>query len=407
MSGTRSTPFFAADAVARLTGVPGVAAVTAGPGVTNTLTAVKNAQMAQSPVILLGGAAATAVQGRGALQDIEQLDLFKSVVKWSKSVRRVKDIVPTMERAFREATSGTPGPVFVELPIDTLYDESIVKSFYDVPAGKSLASKAVRRYLDWHVNRLFSGGQDQRVGSKIDRNPPVLDKGKINQVAQKLLAAEKPVILVGAQTVLDTERATALAEAVEKIGAPVFLSSMARGLLGKNHPLQMRHKRRNALKEADVIILAGVPCDFRLDYGNHIPRRAFYISSNLSKTDLTKNRRPEIGLLGDPGLFLRELAAKMPAGERWTDWLATLRDRHETRQTEIENMGLAPTQFINPLTLCQELERQTDRETILVADGGDFVGTASYIVQPPGSSDLARPWPVWDVGRWSWVCLGR
>ncbi|MCP4357580.1 MAG: thiamine pyrophosphate-binding protein, partial [Chloroflexi bacterium] len=159
---------FAADAVGRLTGVPGVAVVTAGPGVTNTLTGVKNAQMAQSPVVLIGGAAATALQGRGALQDIEQLDLFKSVVKWSKSVRRVKDIVPTIERAFKEAKSGVPGPVFVEMPIDILYEESIVRSLYKVPTGKSISSKIIGRYLTWHVNRLFAGASDQVVSGKIE-----------------------------------------------------------------------------------------------------------------------------------------------------------------------------------------------------------------------------------------------
>ncbi len=102
---------FAADAVARLTGIPGVAVVTAGPGVTNTLTAIKNAQLAQSSLVLLGGAAATALQGRGALQDIDQLALLKSAVKWQTSVRRVRDIAPALQDAFFHARSGTPGPV--------------------------------------------------------------------------------------------------------------------------------------------------------------------------------------------------------------------------------------------------------------------------------------------------------
>ena len=150
---------FAADAVARLTGRPGVAAVTAGPGVTNTLTAVKNAQMAQSPVILLGGAAATALQGRGALQDIDQLSLFNSVVKWSTSVRRVKEIVPALEEAFRRAQSDVPGPVFVELPVDLLYDADLVREWYGVKSsqGGSLSSRAVQSYLKWHLYRSFPG----------------------------------------------------------------------------------------------------------------------------------------------------------------------------------------------------------------------------------------------------------
>ena len=110
---------FAADAVSRLTGVPGVAAVTAGPGVTNSITAVRNARLAQSPLVLLGGAAATLLKGRGALQDIDQLAVMKPNVKWAAAVKRVRDIVPTLERAFAIAQEGVPGPVFVECPIDT------------------------------------------------------------------------------------------------------------------------------------------------------------------------------------------------------------------------------------------------------------------------------------------------
>src|SRR5512140_291574 len=115
------TAVFAADAVARLTGHPGVVAVTAGPGVTNTITAVKNAQLAQSPVVLIGGAAPTALQGRGALQDIDQLAVVRPHVKWAVRVTRLRDLVPRLEEAFARAQSDVPGPVFVECPIDLLY----------------------------------------------------------------------------------------------------------------------------------------------------------------------------------------------------------------------------------------------------------------------------------------------
>ena len=115
------TSVFAADAVARLTGRVGVAAVTAGPGITNTVTAVKNAQMAQSPLLLLGGAAATLLKGRGSLQDIDQMALLRPICKYAATCWSVRDIVPTLRRAFKEAASGVPGPVFVELPIDVLY----------------------------------------------------------------------------------------------------------------------------------------------------------------------------------------------------------------------------------------------------------------------------------------------
>src|SRR5689334_4459369 len=126
---------FAADAVARMTGTIGVAAVTAGPGVTNTITALKNAQMAQTPLLLLGGATATLLKGRGSLQDIDQLTLMKPLVKWATAVKTVPALVPTLERAIAIAKDGVPGPVFLEVPVDILYPEEIVRSWYEKEAG--------------------------------------------------------------------------------------------------------------------------------------------------------------------------------------------------------------------------------------------------------------------------------
>src|SRR5438093_6166888 len=151
---------FAADAVSRLTGVPGVATVTAGPGVTNTITAVRNARLAQSPLVLLGGAAATLLKGRGALQDIDQMTLMKPNVKWAAAITKVREIVPTLEKAFAIAQEGVPGPVFVECPIDTLYDEELVRSWFgakgEATAPRNLREKIMRRHIYNHAKRLFA-----------------------------------------------------------------------------------------------------------------------------------------------------------------------------------------------------------------------------------------------------------
>ncbi|MFQ5570375.1 MAG: thiamine pyrophosphate-binding protein [Rhodothermales bacterium] len=402
-----ATAVFAADAVARLTGIPGVAAVTAGPGVTNTITAVKNAQMAQSPVVLIGGAAATALQGRGALQDIDQLSLFKPIVKWSRAVRRIKDLVPTMETAFRKALEGVPGPVFVECPVDLLYEEALIRDWYESSlGGRTLADKAMATYLRWHVNRLFAGVDHSVVPDRINVAVPAPDAGKMDEVAARLRQAERPVLLVGSQALLNAPGVADVAAAVERIGVPVYLSGMARGLLGKGHPLQMRHKRRMALKEADFVMLAGVPCDFRLDYGKHIRRRAFYVSANRSRRDLTRNRRPDIGVLGDPGLLLQRLAALCPEEERWLDWRAALGERDDARQAEIQQQALEPTGKINPLYLCSEMDQVLDDGTILVADGGDFVATASYILHPPGPLTWLDPGAFGTLGVGAGFALG-
>jgi thiamine pyrophosphate-dependent acetolactate synthase large subunit-like protein len=154
-----ATAVFAADAAARLSGLPGVAAVTAGPGITNTITALKNAQLAQSPLLLLGGAAPTALQGRGALQDIDQRPLVAPHVKKFFKITRVRDLGPAVADALALARSGVPGPVFVECPVDLLYDEASIRQWYADAAGKGtgLADRALRWYLGRHVRQMFEG----------------------------------------------------------------------------------------------------------------------------------------------------------------------------------------------------------------------------------------------------------
>ncbi|MBL8331956.1 MAG: thiamine pyrophosphate-binding protein, partial [Rubrivivax sp.] len=153
------TAVFAADAHARLTGRPGVAAVTAGPGITNTITALKNAQLAQSPLLLIGGAAPTALQGRGALQDIDQRPLVAPHVKRFFKLRRVADLAGAVAEGFHLAAQGVPGPVFLECPVDLLYDEASIRQWYADAAGKGtgLADRALRWYLNRHARRMFDG----------------------------------------------------------------------------------------------------------------------------------------------------------------------------------------------------------------------------------------------------------
>lgn len=403
-----ATAVFAADAVARLSGRPGVAAVTAGPGVTNTITALKNAQLAQSPLVLIGGAAPTVLQGRGALQDIDQMALTRPHVKWARRVTRIADLVPALERAFRAAQSGVPGPVFVECPVDLLYPEALVREWYGLKqAGRTLADKALKFYLRWHANRMFAGAAGAKASPRLEVEPPAPDPKRIRQVAARLQQAERPLLLVGSQATLLAGEIVSIAQAVEQLGVPVYLSGMARGLLGREHPLHFRHKRRQALKEADLVILAGAPCDFRLDYGRHIRRSAFYVSANRSRRDLIRNRRPDIGVLGDPGLFLQQLADLTPAnGERWAAWQAQLRQREDARNVEIETQMRQPTANVNPLHLCRQIDTALAPRTIIVADGGDFVGTAAYLVQPGGPLTWLDPGVFGTLGVGAGFALG-
>jgi acetolactate synthase-1/2/3 large subunit len=424
------TAVFAADATARLSGRPGVAAVTAGPGITNTITALKNAQLAQSPVLLIGGAAPTALQGRGALQDIDQRPLVEPHVKRFFKIKRVRDLGSAVAEALALAQSGVPGPVFVECPVDLLYDEASIRQWYADAAGKgtAIADRALRWYLNRHARRMFEGSQEGTVAAPQAVDTPRAADSALQATRAALQKSERPLLVIGSQAVVRSADADALAAAVQTLGVPVYLSGMARGLLGRDHPLQMRHQRRNALREADCVLLAGVPCDFRLDYGKHVRRSTTLIAANRSAKDARLNRRPDVTALGDAGLFIQALAQALPeAGARWAGWSEGLRLCDAEREAEIDTQAAVPGKYVNPLDFFRALEAEAGDNAVFVADGGDFVATASYVLHPrtplswldPGAfgtlgvgagfaigAALARPgsevWIVWGDGACGW-----
>ncbi|HEY0557663.1 MAG TPA: thiamine pyrophosphate-binding protein [Thermoanaerobaculia bacterium] len=401
---------FAADAVFRLTGVPGVAAVTAGPGVTNTITAIKNAQLAQSAVVLLGGAAATLLKGRGALQDIEQMPLIQPHVKWAASASTVRELVPMLEKAFDVARSGVPGPVFLECPIDLLYDEPLVREWYGASSkGGGLAGAGLRLYLRRHAAKVFAGASKAAVSKPREIPPPAPERGDARKAVARLCKAKRPVLVLGGQVLLSSptrEQAEDLAKAIAAIGAPVYLAGGARGLLGPGHPLQLRHKRREALREADLVLLAGIPNDFRLDYGRHVSRKAFLISVNRSEQDLTMNRKPDLGIHADPGLLLHEMAKILSEDSRPADWLGSLRARDDEREKEIDRQAAVTGERINPLHLCREIDRVLAPESVIVADGGDFVATAAYTLSPRAPLSWLDPGVFGTLGVGGGFALG-
>lgn len=395
-----ATAVFAADATARFTGIPGVAAVTAGPGLTNTITAVKNAQMAQSPLVILGGATATLLKGRGALQDIDQVALMAPHVKQTLAVKRVREIVPMLEDAFRLCQEGVPGPVFVELPVDLLYPEAVVREWTGANAqkSKSIAARAANWYINRHVDRTFQRAWEQRPSTPQPAVPPQPSEKELQQCIDLLKGAKRPVMLIGSQALLTPSQVDELQAAVLKLGIPTYLSGMARGLLGLS-PLHMRHKRTAALKEADVVILAGVPADFRLNYGRSISRKAMLIGINRDSAELNKNRKPDLGIEADPGATLRQLGtwwAEKP--DQWDIWHTHLAGRDALRNAEIVKIADEPTEFVNPLHLCRRIESILPDDSVLIGDGGDFVATASYIVRPRGPLSWLDPGPFGTLG---------
>lgn len=389
---------FAADATARLTGNVGVAAVTAGPGVTNTITAVKNAQMAESPVLVLGGATATVLRGRGSLQDIDQLSILGPITKWATRVTTVKALGPTIERAIDVAVSGVPGPVFVEIPIDLLYPKELVRDWYLKEATmKGPLGDLLRAYLRGHLARQF-----HQPHLAFDLPAAITQGGlprpglgaRIRDAVEALRSAKRPVLLLGSQSLVNCASPERIARAVTQLGVPTYLGGMARGLLGKSCPTQFRHERGRALREADVVVVAGFPFDFRLKYGQAFGKRTKVVAANLDGRALRQNRVPDLALRMHPGELLVELADALGSSARASDaWLEVLRARENGRDREIEAQATPSTEpgTVNPVRFLRKLDEKLDDDAILVADGGDFVGTAAYILRPRGPLSWLDP----------------
>lgn len=356
---------FAAEAAARLTRKIGVCAVTAGPGVMNAVTAVANAWRSQTPMIVIGGQAATPTLGMGALQEMDHVAVLKPITKWSVRVPTPKDIPDYLRRAFTAATTGVMGPVFLECPMDILFDRVKV----EVEEGTTYEIAA------------FS--------------PPADATSKTRDL---LSSAQKPVLLIGSQ-ILFSPHAAHIHKVVEALGIPTFMNGMARGLLGASHPLFFLHARKAALAEADVVILAGVPLDFRLNYGSSIAENAHLIRIDRDEEELKRNRVPTVAAHGDPGAFLVELAQhfRMPA-HGWLDWKNRLLREEENRQKRIEAEAAASARPVNPLRLGLEVNRLLSPKSIVIGDGGDIVGSAAYTVRPRGLGQWLDAGPLGTLG---------
>jgi len=348
----------AADAYARLTRGVGVVTVTAGPGVTDALTGVANAFAAASPVLLLGGAAPTFNAGKGSLQEMEQVDLFTRITKWSDRIP-APDRVPTyLARAFRTMLSGRPGPVFLEVPWDVLSNGA-----------------------DDDECKLPTG---YRTRARVQSDP-----GFVSRAARLLERAERPAIIAGSSIWWD-DASEALSQLAERTGAPVYLNGAGRGALPPDHPSFFSHTRKDALGEADVVVVAGTPLDFRLGYGAGFSPEAKIVQIDADASEIGRNRAVEVGLVGDSRSVVGQIAEALARGRPGGAWLKHLRER-ETRKAEKQRGYETSEQVpIHHFRLAKELDEvaRAAGDPMFVADGGNWVAIAAKVIR------LAKP------GRW-------
>jgi acetolactate synthase-1/2/3 large subunit len=330
-------------------------------------------------------------------------------------VKTVPGLVPTVERACQLAVEGVPGPVFIEVPVDLLYPEAVVRSWYEKEAGlgkaKGIGAKALELYIRGHLYRQFRAPDlPSMIQTPSIKLPHLRNEATgIDKAAEAIKNAERPVIVVGSQSLVGVKDPGRLARAIGMLGAPVFLAGTARGLLGRTHELQLRHNRGAALKEADLVIVCGFPFDFRLGYGRGINKKATLVAANLSSHELRKNRRPEIAVEMHAGDFLVALADRVssaPGNDRWKPWLEGLRAKEAARDAEIQKKAAPQGELIDPLHFFLRMEEAMADDAVLVVDGGDFVATASYIVRPRAPLSWLDPGVFGTLGVGGGMALG-
>jgi acetolactate synthase-1/2/3 large subunit len=355
------TAAFAAEGFAKATRRIGVAALTAGPGVTNGVSAIAGAQANCSPVCVLGGRAPELRWGSGSLQEIDHLPFVAPLVKSAETVREPGAIGASTAAALDLALTAPFGPTFVDYPLDVVFSEAAV----EVPERVATEEKAAEG---------------------------------VEEAAALLAAAERPAIMAGTGLYWGhgEEELRALAEA---LGIPVFLNGLGRGCLPADHELAFSRARGAGLGGADVVLVIGVPLDFRLGFGASVAAEAKLIRLDAAPNALTANRAPDVDLVG--GVAASLAAIREAAGgdkQRTGPWLEQLRaveeEKRGAERTELEDERTP----LHPVRVYKELGEVLDRDAIVVGDGGDFVSYAGRFIETYEPGCWMDPGPFGCLG---------
>jgi acetolactate synthase-1/2/3 large subunit len=364
---------WAAEGWAKATRTPGVCALTAGPGVTNGMSAVAGAKFNRSPLVVLGGRAAESRWGSGSLQEIDHVPFVSPLTKSADTVKETAAIPEATCRAIDAAIEQPSGPTFLDYPLDVVFME----------AEAELPEAPVRS--------------------------PGRPAERADEAAALLAGAERPAIMAGTGLYWahGEEELRALAEA---LGIPVFLNGMGRGCLPADHELAFSRARGKGLKEADVALVVGVPLDFRLGFGNSFGEDTKLLWLDCAENALTANRRPDVELVGDiPATLaaLREAAAPASGDRGRTDpWLTALREAEEEKRAaeqEELNDDRAP---LHPVRVYKDLNEVLDRNAIVIGDGGDFVSYAGRFIETHEPGCWMDPGPYGCLGAGPGQAIG-
>jgi acetolactate synthase-1/2/3 large subunit len=363
------TAAFAAEGIAKATRGVGVAALTAGPGVTNGMSAIAGAQANFSPVCVLGGRAPEMRWGSGSLQEIDHLPFVSPLVKSAETVKDAARIAAVTAAALDRAAAAPSGPTFVDYPLDVVFTEAEV----EIPALPK------------------AGAGEPAAG--------------VEEAAALLAAAERPAIMAGTGLYWGRgeEEMRALAEA---LGIPVFLNGLGRGCLAADHELAFSRARGTALQGADVALVVGVPMDFRLGFGGSFGAETKIVRLDVAPNALVANRAPQVDLVGDIRATLaalREAAGEEPRTRAWLEQLRNVESEKRAAEQEELNDSRSP---LHPVRVYKELGEVLDRDAIVVGDGGDFVSYAGRYVETFEPGCWMDPGPFGCLGAGPGQAIG-
>ena len=352
---------FAAEGWAKVTREPGVAALTAGPGVTNGMSAIASAQQNHSPVLVLGGRAPAMRWGQGSLQEIDHVPFVRPLVKLAATAGATAEIQGLIDDAWSVMRRDHPGPAFLDFPLDVVFMEA-----EESPPPEERAA-----------------GRGRADAAAVDR------------AAALLRDADRPVIMAGTNLYWGHGE-DALRALSEAAGVPVFLNGLARGCLPADHPNFFSRARSAALKGADVALVIGVPMDFRLGFGGSFGEETEIVAIDLAEPERDHPREVAAECYGDIAETLGALAGS--GGTDTSGWLEHLRGV-ETEKREAEREQLEDDRApLHPMRIYGELASVLDRNAIVIGDGGDFVSYAGRVVSSYEPGCWLDPGPFGCLG---------
>ncbi|HTZ92002.1 MAG TPA: acetolactate synthase [Streptosporangiaceae bacterium] len=379
------TAVFAAEATARLTRTPGFAVLTAGPGVTNGVSAVTTAQFNGSPLVVLAGRAPDGRWGSGSLQELDHPPLLAPVTKRAWTAHDPALVGAATDEAFALATSRHRGPVFLDASLEALYG-----------AGSQVGTDSAQQ----------AGSRPGLAGQDAAGQPELPDPDSVTDIARLLAEASRPVLILGSDVWLDGGEHAAKA-AAEELRLPVIANGQGRGILPSGHPLLVTRARSVALGEADLVLVAGTPLDFRLGYGSFGGKNGTPPARVVHLADAPGQIAGHCELAGSAAggfaAIFEALAAaagdSTASGATWTqDWLPRL--QAISKQATADDAGLLGSDAnpIHPLRIYGELSRLLTPDAVVIGDGGDFVSYAGKYVEPQQPGGWLDPGPYGCLG---------